>query len=339
MTIHVKPGTYTEYGFILGSGVTVKGEGGDRSAVVFDAGLQGYAFYLKHSGATLSGITVTNGKSMTTSPYGGNISMTGGMVTNCVVSGGRTAGNDYARGLNVFMADGLVADSLITGGEYGGSWHPCAGLNVYMARGRVVRCVISGARGNNTGNDADAVRIDGGVIENCLLTDNSTRSGAIYLNAASARAVNCTVVSNRLSSSLDNALAAGVRVNNASAKVVNCVIYDNGGGSAKEEWGNANAACFYNCAFSSDAAFTGANSTVTNLTAAAFRNYARGDYMRGDYAPAKDGALVNAGTNELYASYATSATDLAGASRIIKKIIDIGCYEIASGVGFQVIVR
>ena len=70
VTIHVKPGTYAEYGFILGSGVTVKGEGGDRSAVVFDAGLQGYAFYLKHSGATLSGITVTNGKSMTTTPAG-----------------------------------------------------------------------------------------------------------------------------------------------------------------------------------------------------------------------------------------------------------------------------
>jgi hypothetical protein len=75
---------------------------------------------------------------------------------------------------------------------------------------------------------------------------------------------------------------------------------------------------------------------VLNLTDAAFK-----DYSNGDYRPAKDGALVNAGTKWAdYLSFgATSETDLAGAARLSGKFLDIGCYEIASGVGLSIFVR
>ena len=93
---------------------------------------------------------------------------------------------------------------------------------------------------------------------------------------------------------------------------------------------------FTNCATTSDAAITGGTDNIATLTDASFKNYANGDYT-----PAKDGALVNAGTKWAdYLSYgATSETDLAGAARLQGKSLDIGCYEIASGVGLQIIVR
>ena len=70
-----------------------------------------------------------------------------------------------------------------------------------------------------------------------------------------------------------------------------------------------------------------------DLTDAAFKNYANGDYRS-----KSDGALFNAGSNELYSAYATSATDLYGVQRIQSKIIDIGCYEASSSAGLQIIV-
>ena len=73
---------------------------------------------------------------------------------------------------------------------------------------------------------------------------------------------------------------------------------------------------------------------MTNLTDAAFRDAANGNYR-----PKRDGALYNAGDNDRYSSYATSTTDLDGAPRIQGKIIDIGCWEMQAGLGFQIIVR
>lgn len=73
---------------------------------------------------------------------------------------------------------------------------------------------------------------------------------------------------------------------------------------------------------------------MTNLTDAAFKSVAAGDYR-----PRCRGALFNAGDNERYASSATSALDLDGNPRIQGKIIDIGCWEMQAGLGFQIIVR
>ena len=86
--------------------------------------------------------------------------------------------------------------------------------------------------------------------------------------------------------------------------------------------------------FPASANFTGANSTVTDLTEAAFKNYANGDYR-----PKRGGALFNAGDNALYSSYAISTTDLDGAPRIQGKIIDIGCWEAATGIGSVYYIR
>ena len=334
VAIHVRPGTYSGYGYVLGSAVTVRGEGGDRTAVVFDAEEKGLAFRLAHERASLSGVTVKRGKSANSGIFGGNVSMAAGLVTNCVLTAGRSSGHE-ARGLNVYLSDGLVVDSEISGGSRTGHYMPCAGLNVYMAGGHVARCVIKGARGNDTDNNAAAAQVEGGVLESCLLTDNRTTAGAIYLNGATARVVNCTVVTNYNSHLSKVFVGLGVVCNNANARVVNCAIYENGG-SAKADWGNKHAAYFYNCAFTEAAVFTGENSTVKDLTDKAFRHSERGDYT-----PKSGGALVDAGTSwDDYLSYgAMSATDLAGNARVLRRLLDIGCYENQASAATTIIMR
>jgi hypothetical protein len=204
-------------------------------------------------------------------------------------------------------------------------------MNLYMSGGRAMRCEIKDAVGT-TGNSF-ALYMDGGIAESCLVTGSKTRKGAVYVAGAGARLVNCSIIKNTYSNtSYQDCL--GIRVENANARVVNCVIYDNGGTAAKE-WNNANANCFTNCAFSADAAYSGTASTITTLTDAAFKDYAKGDYR-----PVAGGVLFNAGDNAAYTNNgAISATDLAGAARIVKKVIDIGCYEAASGVGLSIFVR
>ena len=172
----------------------------------------------------------------------------------------------------------------------------------------------------------------GGVIENCLLRNNNAGRGAICMNGA-CQAVNCTVVTNIPLKLSNQGGIGGIYVMSTSATVVNCVVYGNGG-TATAEWGNTKDARFYSCAFPASANFTGANSTVTDLTEAAFKNYANGDYR-----PKRGGALFNAGDNALYSSYAISTTDLDGAPRIQGKIIDIGCWEAATGIGSVYYIR
>ena len=55
----------------------------------------------------------------------------------------------------------------------------------------------------------------------------------------------------------------------------------------------------------------------------------------GDYRARGDGALFNAGTNEVGV---LPSVDLAGKPRIHKNVIDVGCYEF-NGAGFLLLVR
>jgi hypothetical protein len=332
VTVHIATGTYEENGLpAIASRVTVEGNASDRTAVrVGKSGTRN--FRLTDEGAVLRNLTVQNGTvtNADVAYAGGNVRLEAGMVTNCVLTGGSDTIQD-GKGLNLYISGGIAVDSLLTSPLVKSG---TLGPGAYIAGGVVSRCIIEkAAKKTSTWLAIGAgAYMKGGVIENCLLRDNSAGKGTIYLDDASAKAVNCTIVNNIEESGVGGGFV-GVYVNNASASVVNCVVYGNGG-TASKEWGNKNASRFYSCAFAESAAFTGANSTVKDLTDAAFKNYASGDYR-----PKREGALVNSGTNALYSSYATSTTDLDGAPRIQGKIIDIGCWEMQAGLGLQIIVR
>ena len=323
VTVHLAAGTYEENGLpAIASRVTVEGDASDRNAVkVGKTGAR--VFRLADEEAVLRNLTVQNGTVATKNEVdaGGNVRLENGTVTNCVLTGGGNSSLTDDKGGNLYIGGGMAVDCLLTSPRTGnGSF----GLGAYITGGVVSRCIIENApkKANSYTPLGAGAYLKGGVIENCLVRGNKAGRGAIYLDAASARAVNCTIVGNTPEGG-----TGGVYVNNSSALVVNCVVYNNGG-TALAEWANKNAAKFYSCAFSADAAFTGANSTVKDLTDAAFKNFAGGDYR-----PKRGGALFNAGDNDRYSSYATSTTDLDGAPRIQGKIIDIGCWEAATGIG------
>jgi len=329
VTVHLAAGTYEENGLpAIGSRVTVEGIASDRNAVkVGKSGAR--IFCLTDEDAVLRNLTVTNGTvtAADISYAGGNVRLENGTVTNCVLTGGGNSSLTDDKGGNLYIGGGMAVDCLLTSPRTGnGSF----GLGAYITGGVVSRCIIENApkKANSYTPLGAGAYLKGGVIENCLVRGNKAGRGAIYLDAASARAVNCTIVGNTPEGG-----TGGVYVNNSSALVVNCVIYGNGG-TATAEWANKNAARFFSCAFAAAAAYSGTASTVLNLTDAAFKDAANGNYR-----PKRDGALYNAGDNALYSSYATSTTDLDGAPRIQGKIIDIGCWEMQAGLGFQIIVR
>ena len=346
-TIHVAPGTYEEDSLTIANPITIVGDGGNRDAVIVDANSSSSkkvrAFLLNHPKATISSLTVINGGWL--GGTGGNILIesAGGIVTNCVVANGVIT-LDYSIGThggNIFMDSdaALVVDCVVTNGSAAST--PGVGGNIAARKGRISRCVIRDGKANQGGGGGP----DGGagnvflygtaVMENCLVTGGTLNASSgqgtgVNINSTTAKLINCTIVGNYPKSGTTQ---AAVWLN-AAATVVNCVIYGNGGTKATE-WGNKNAACFYNCAFSADAEFSGGTSCVTDLTDAAFKDYAKGDYR-----PVAAGVLFNAGDNAAYTNNgAISATDLAGAARIVKKVIDIGCYETATSAGLQIVVR
>ena len=322
--IRVLDGTYLENDLVVTNAIVISGNAADRTAVkIGKTGAR--VFRIANAGAALRNLTVQDG-TLTAADMayaGGNVRLEAGTVTNCVLTGGGKSSLSGGRGGNIYVSGGSVVDCLMTSplagpGIYGGS--------AYIAGGVVSRCIIENTpqTSRETARGGGACLI-GGVIDNCLLRGNHAGSGTIALYNA-AKAVNCTIVDN-VPETYGGGGVAGVMITGSSASAINCVIYGNGG-TATAEWANQSGARFFSCAFAADAAFTGANTTVTNLTDAAFKSVAAGDYR-----PRCRGALFNAGDNERYASSATSALDLDGNPRIQGKIIDIGCYEASTGIG------
>ncbi len=328
--IRVLDGTYLENDLVVTNAIVISGNAADRTAVkIGKTGAR--VFRIANAGAALRNLTVQDG-TLTAADMayaGGNVRLEAGTVTNCVLTGGGKSSLSGGRGGNIYVSGGSVVDCLMTSplagpGIYGGS--------AYIAGGVVSRCIIENTpqTSRETARGGGACLI-GGVIDNCLLRGNHAGSGTIALYNA-AKAVNCTIVNN-VPETYGGGGVAGVMITGSSASAINCVIYGNGG-TATAEWANQSGACFFSCAFAADAAYSGTASTVLNLTDAAFKNFAGGDYR-----PKRGGALFNAGDNTLYSSYATSELDLGGGKRIQDKIIDIGCWEVQSGLGLQIIVR
>ena len=330
VTVHVGDGTYAEHTLTLEKPITIVGESGNRDAVIVNpngsASNPRRAFTLNHAAATVSGITMKNGhaRGSGTAGAGGNvlIDSNGGVVTNCVVANGYAAGGGNIR-LN--GAGALVVDCVVTNGT--ADWS--RGGNIYAYPGRVSRCLVANgtvkAGGTNTGDAGNAYLGLSAVMENCLVmggsvADNSAgNANGVYL-ADESRLVNCTIVKNRTDS---RALVPAVNASADTVRVVNCAIYGNGGTAARE-WGNANGACYVNCATASGAAITGGTGNIATLTDSAFADYAGGDYH-----PQKKGVLYNAGTgrDEYFAFGAESLFDLGRSDRISGARLDIGCYE------------
>ena len=315
--IHVAAGTYTGAGYVLDRAVTVVGAGAGSTVIDGNGGYR--LFSLISSGAALKNLCISNAAFTAAQDTGAGIYMTAGLVEDCAITSCGSFSGSKTSGGGVYASGGRISRSVFTGCKVHTRWSGDVGYGsaLYLSNGAV--CENSLFTGN--------------VAASCFdWNDTNRRGGVVYLTDAGTALVNCMVVENRLAdaSGNNNNAYAGI-VQKSNAMVVNCVAYRNVPDASFVETygdvyagGDANRANWQNF-FVNSAWGTAIRSTDSPI---AIDPTSFADYANGDYAPATDGPLFNGGSDGQYATYATSATDLAGNARSQGASMDIGCYEV-----------
>ena len=321
--IHVAPGRYNvSMPISLAKAVEIVGDNEDPSRVVV-SNTSGVAWgntnhrcvLVNNPNARISGMTFENGKDY---GNGGNVRIDtdGGVVTNCILSGGFTReGNDSAGANVAITGPGLVTHCKI----FGGDQNNCGGgdrvSSVYLEHenARIENCLVKGFKGATVSTQPTVgcagILVNKGAAVNCTVADctspYTTASGFAGIQLwANGVATNCVSVSNVDSNGTVRAFMAS-QVSRTS-----------------------------HCAFDAIAGETtipeGMPNAVVGTAASFFKDYANGDYTLNPTS-----MLVNAGIN--YEGMAS--VDLAGKARKSGKIVDIGCYEHQMPNGFFIVVR
>ena len=322
-TIHVAPGRYNiSTPLSLTKAVELVGDNTDPSCVVVSntanvawGNTNHRCILVNHANARVSGMTFENGKDY---GNGGNVRIdtNGGVVTNCILSGGFTReGNDSAGANVAITGPGLVTHCKI----FGGDQNNCGGgdrvSSVYLEHenARIENCLVKGFKGATVSTQPTVgcagILVNKGAAVNCTVADctspYTTASGFAGIQLwANGVATNCVSVSNVDSNGTVRAFMAS-QVSRTS-----------------------------HCAFDAIAGETtipeGMPNAVVGTAASFFKDYANGDYTLNPTS-----MLVNAGIN--YEGMAS--VDLAGKARKSGKIVDIGCYEHQMPNGFFIVVR
>ena len=325
--VHVAAGEYTTSSRIkIDKAVRVEGAtGSPRDVVVRNVGTSTTCrvFNLEHADAVLSGVTVTDGHIVNFT--GGNIWMTAGLVTNCII---QNASQSWS-----------TAD---TANEH-------AGAGVYMRGGKLVNCIVRGnsVSGTAVKDQASGVYVRGsndtapGVVQNCLIVGNNSEvEAAVVFMGQDSRLINCTIVNSTLGTGTElNGGSASIRLSKDTAYVQNCAvagIVDADGKTLVPLDGyNGTTDCYQriaNSAFDFDLGeVLPAKNNICSTAAEMFASYASGNYK-----PSLSGPLVDAGKNEV--NVALPSVDLAGRPRMHGNFYDIGCYE-SQGGGLSVRIR
>ena len=295
-------GKYTETGFTLASGVTVRGMGETPADVeIVDAVVNQKAFTITHADAKVVSLTISGTGAHGGNAFGGHVNMTAGTIENCVIKGGRCTNNqphESGRGGNIYMTGGLLTHCWITDG--------------------IANDCYTNPNGYSYG---DGIYAEGSaIIDNCLIYKNSkatntrVNGGGAYL-AGNAKMVNCTVVDNGQS---------GVYVASANVRIVNTVLLGNGATDVSNFTGTV-ADGFAYCA-----------STVTNDACASWFLISDTDfaaYLSGNYRPSTTSRFLDIGTQDTALVPQPAATvDLDGFKRKSGPGIDLGCYELDQSV-------
>ncbi len=321
-TVFVAAGTYeTSERIVIGRAVRVEGmTGRPEDVVVRNVGTSSSSrvFNLTDAGAALANVTVSDG--YVRNYTGGNIWMTGGLVTNCIVRNATLSWN-----------------SKDTTSEHGGA-------GVYMRAGRLVNCIVRGntVTGTAVKDQATGIYAKGtSVIQNCLIEgNNSELESAVVFLGETAHMINCTIVKSTLGSGDElNGGSASIRIGSNNAYVQNCAvagIVDSSNVTLRPLDGTGGTTTRYNQIansafdFELDATLVG-KKCVAATPAAMFSNYAGGRYK-----PSSNGPLVDAAKAEV--TDALPSLDLAGRARLRGNGYDIGCYECQND-GLAIILR
>ena len=319
-----------------------------------------------HAQARVANICFDNcnsgyGTSSDSEPGAGAIALTAGTVSNCVFSGG--SGN--GAGL-VYQKDGLLTDCVIrnhNAGTHTGGDREGGGL--HLAGGTAERLVVSGCTDgsagavyvvgtsavlrdsvicNNYTEAGGAIGLVKGVVENCIITNNTSGSGSegfgVTAGTGGAGAYqiggtlrNCLIADNRSSGSGD--LRGALYVTGASTKAYNNTVWVN---TMKNGVTNDVTVASGTLANTLACTVTNVAGTVSHCFVAAtdgdpkFKSPKKAAFHLKSSSP-----CINGGDNSLWDGVA-DPVDLDGTPRIRNGIVDIGCFE-GDQSGLRLIVR
>ena len=232
---------------------------------------------MNHRDAEVRGLTVANAHPSVDGTSGSAFYIVDGTVDSCIVT--NCIGYTLTGG-GIYMTGGVVTNSLITRCrvERNTSGYN-KGEGIYMTGGRVSGCTFVANNANSGYSNGYGLQMDtGGTVENCVFTDHSStplmfsagtvRNCLIYGNRATAtehsnyrktggvymsggRLYNCTIVTNRNYSSTTG--SAGLRM--AGGRAVNNIV-----------WGNPSADGTVGVTISSGSTFTAMWNGVANPT-------------------------------------------------------------------------
>jgi hypothetical protein len=295
-------------------------------------------FRLTHAGAVLDSLTISNGYSGSTSTpnggTGGNIRMSAGLVTNCVIRNATIRdGSRFGGGL--FMSGGLVVGCTISANNNWDTSRDTAayGGGVYMTGGELRNSRVN-ANYFSIGSSAPAtitcygagvyVANSSAVVESCLIDGNyapnngtaNSAGGGVYVTSGTVR--NCTIVNNQvLKTGLVNPVG-GVR--QAGGTVLNSIIWSN------TISGTVTAGNYYD----GGTAKAVTNSCAPELNGIDGNISAYPQFIApgsGNFRLAAGGSpCVDAGLDEAWMG---SATDKDGNARLQGSHVDMGAYETA----------
>ena len=288
---------------------------------------------IENAGATICGLTLEGGQVY--HGNGGNLTISAGMISNCVIRGGIALADtdaEYGMGAGVALSgSGVVTHCVITNNEVrgtgSGKWL-CGGAIVFPwgSSGKLSNSLVAGNRWV-TGNGAET-------------TVNGSAGIAYHGSTGGSTIDNCTIVANVIDGFCGPDSAAGVRCDWNSAirntAIAGNVMVNGSNGAdpvasnvhlvfAEDVWKDGLRAC------ATETALPSGNATCF----VADKDEMFKNFEGGDYRPKTQGALFNKGMSLT----TTPSVDLAGNSRVMFDVIDIGCYECQRKLGFSVVIR
>ncbi len=240
--------------------------------------------------------------------------------------------------------DAMLSGITLTGKDADNSQkQKWGGMRISSAGGTVTNCVIANHKTVNNTVPGSGGRIEGGLVVDCIFTNNftkcsggaGTRGGAILLNGVNAVVDRCIIASNTLSDG-GTSFGGGVCINSGTLR--NSLILKNycinyGGGVALM---GANAKISH-CTIVNNTAGTGSGGV--HLDSGTIKDcLVWGNVVNGTQESGDDPGFVNAAAGDFHLNPASSAIDAGSASadnlldleknpRVSGSASDKGCYE------------
>ena len=334
----LKPGTHEVVdGIVLMRPVDIYSESGNPADTVIYSSVRlitnGKLRLMKiaNPDVTLRNLTLRGGCLTTGSDDqpGATLWMNGGVCENCVLESGYCV---YSAA--VYVSGGVLRHSIIRNCTSWSSSGKGAGLLVTgtaETSGLVDGCVISNnvvcyATWNLTG--AGAYVSGTGRLRNSLITDNfGSECAGVAIVSVDAEVENCTVVSNRATTTTAGTKVGGVETTETPKVLRNMIVWGNTAENGTANFAELNdpSAFSYSC---SPALTAGVNHNLAGDPL--FRRPAKGDWRLRSGSPCVGTGFV--------ADWMSGATDIRGRARKIGGAVSMGAYECMPN-GMSIIVR